>query len=68
MFFELEDRIFLLEKTILPEELSIKLKLAKKLYEEYNDVAAGFLVAVIENECKKNNIKIVIPRNVEMVC
>jgi len=59
----LEDRIYILQKTNLPDDLSYMLQQADQYYVQYLDKQAEELVAQIEKECVARNIKLFKPLN-----
>ncbi len=60
----LEDRIYCLKQTHLPDELQVLLIDADESYVNHKDFKATLLVTVIENECLERGISIYMPVNI----
>ncbi len=58
----LEDRIYCLKQTDLPDDLQVILIDADVSYVNHKDFKATLLVTIVENECRERGISIYSPR------
>ncbi|ELC54768.1 hypothetical protein [Escherichia coli] len=63
----LDDRIYCLQNTNLPDELQVKLVEADIAYIQDRDDQATLIITQLENECRERGITIYLPKHAAML-